>query len=77
MNGKLSKNSKSYRTAATLFSISGLIFIIVGIVAGKIGIYLPIGIALVVISMGFWQRSRRPTDNDEEKSEYVDLPPKN
>jgi len=74
---RLSKNSKSYKTAATLFSISGLLFIIVGIVAGKIGIFLPIGIALVVISMGFWQRSRKPTDNYEEKPEYGDLPPKN
>ena len=74
---RLSKNSKSYKTAATLFSISGLLFIILAMVTGKIGIYLPIGIALVVISMGFRQRSRKPTDNHEEKPEYGDPPPNN
>ena len=74
---KLSKNSRSYRTAAILFSISGLLFIIVGVVSGKIGVFLPIGIALVVISVVFWQQSRKPTDNDEEKPESGDLPHKN
>jgi len=71
-----SKNSKSYKTAATLFLISGLIFIILSVITGKIGIYLPIGIALIIISIGFWQQSRKLTANNEEKSEYGDLPHK-
>lgn len=61
MNSKLSRNSKSYKTAAILFAISGFIFIIVNIVSvvsGKIGVFLPIGIALVIISIVFWQRSK-------------------
>jgi membrane-bound ClpP family serine protease len=68
MNSKPSKNSKSYKTAAILFSISGLIFIIVGVVSGKIGIFLPIGIALVILSIGFWQRSRKLTNNEHKHS---------
>ena len=68
MNSKPSKNSKSYKTAATLFAISGLIFIIVGVVGGKIGIFLPIGIALVIISIGFWQRSKKLTSDENKDS---------
>jgi membrane-bound ClpP family serine protease len=56
------------RTAEILFSISGLVFIIVGIVSGEIGVFLPIGIALVVVSMGLWQRSRKPINNEQENS---------
>jgi membrane-bound ClpP family serine protease len=54
VNSKPSKNSKSYKNAAILFSISGFIFIILSVVSGKIGVFLPIGIALVIISIGFW-----------------------
>jgi len=64
------KNVKSYKTAATLFTISGLILIVVGmvsIVTGKTPIFLPIGIALVIVSMVFWQQSRKMTNIDEEK----------
>jgi len=68
MSSKPSKNSKSYKTAATLFSISGFIFILVGIVSGKIGIFLPIGIALVIISIGFWQRSKKLSNNKRKNS---------
>jgi len=65
---RLSKNSKSYKTAATLYLISGLIFIILGIVTGKIGIYLTIGIAMVVLSLNFWQRSQKPTNSEHKNS---------
>jgi len=51
-------NAKSYKTAAVLFSISGAVFIIVIVVSGEIGVFLPIGIALLIISIGFWQRSK-------------------
>ena len=63
MNSKTSKNSKSYRTAAILFSISGFIFIILSAVSGKVGVFLPIGIALVIISVGFWQYSKKLTNS--------------
>ena len=69
MSGR-SKNSKSYKTGAALFTISGLIFIIVGIVSliiGGVPVFLAIGIALVVISMVLWQRSRKVINKDEEK----------
>ena len=66
------KEAKRMRTAAILFSISGLLFIIVGItvgiVSGRIGVFLPIGIALIIVSMGFWQRSKKPTYNEQENS---------
>ena len=68
MNNKPSKNSKSYKTAAILFSISGFIFIILSVVGGKIGVFLPIGVALVIISIGFWQRSTKLTDNEHKDS---------
>ena len=68
VNSKLSKNSKSYKTAAILFSISGFIFFILSVVSSKIGVFLPIGIALVIISIGFWQRSKKLTDNEHKDS---------
>jgi len=63
VNSKTSKNSKSYRTAAILFSISGFIFIILSAVSGKVGVFLPIGIALVIISIAFWQYSKKLTNS--------------
>ena len=67
MNSESSKDSKSYKTAAILFSISGFIFIILSVVSDKIGIFLPVGVALVIIGIGFWQRSRKLTDKDSSK----------
>ena len=68
MNSKLSKDSKSYKTAAILFSISGFVFIILCVVSSKIGVFLPIGIALVIISISFWQRGKKLTDNEHKDS---------
>ena len=62
MNGKTSKNSKSYKTAAIFFSISGILFIIVFAIDGNIA-FLPIGIALVIISIAFWQISKKLTNS--------------
>jgi membrane-bound ClpP family serine protease len=59
MESKPAKDSKAYKTAAALFAISGLLFIIVSVVSGKIGVFLPIGIALIIISIGFWRRSKK------------------
>jgi uncharacterized membrane protein len=67
---KPARDSKSYKTAAILFAISGLIFIVVGVinlVAGNAPIFLILGIAFVVISMVYRQQSRKMTDNTEEK----------
>ena len=68
MSSKSPKDLKSYKTAATLFAISGLIFIIVSVVSGKIGVYLPVGIALAIISIGFWQHSKKLTSNEHKDS---------
>ena len=40
------------------FMISGIILIIVGLVGDKIYL-LPIGLALVALSLGIWQKSRK------------------
>jgi hypothetical protein len=61
MSSEPSKNSKSYKTAAILFSISGLLFIIVTAVSSKI-VFLPVGIALVIISVVFWQQGKKLTN---------------
>jgi len=61
MSSEPSKNLKSYKTAAILFSISGLLFIIVAAVSSNI-VFLPVGIALVIISIVFWQQGKKPTN---------------
>jgi hypothetical protein len=58
-------DSKRYKTAATLYWISGIILIIVGVVSSKF-FFLPIGIALVVLGMAFYYVAGKPT-NDEQK----------
>jgi membrane-bound ClpP family serine protease len=67
MSSEPSKNLKSYKTAAILFSISGLIFIIVAVVSSEIGVFLPPGIALVIISIVFWQHGKKLTDGINKK----------
>jgi hypothetical protein len=61
MSSEPSKNLKSYKTAAILFSISGLLFIIVTAVSSNI-VFLPVGIALVIISIVFWQQGKKLTN---------------
>ena len=56
MSSKSSENSKSYKSTAMLFALSGIIFIILSIVSGIY--FLPIGIALFIISILSWQRSK-------------------
>ena len=63
-----SKNYKSYRTSGILFSISGLVFIALSISAVY---FLPIGIALFVIGMGLWQKSRKIKENEQSNSSEV------
>jgi membrane-bound ClpP family serine protease len=62
MSSEPSKNPKSYRTAAILFSTSGLIFIIVAAVSSKVGVFLAPGIALVIIGIALWQHSKKLTN---------------
>ena len=69
MSSEPSKNLKAYKTAATLFSISGFIFIILSVVSGKIGVFLTIGIALVIISIVFWQQSKKFTNAVNKKED--------
>jgi len=68
MSSGSSKNSKSYRTAAILFAISGLLFIIVTAVSSDI-VFLPVGIALIIISIVFWQHSRKLTNGTNKKED--------
>ena len=66
MSSGSSKNLKSYRTAAILFSISGILFIIVTAASRKI-VFLPVGIALIIISIVFWQQGKKLTNGVNEK----------
>ena len=68
MSSEPSKNLKSYKTAAILFSISGVIFIIEAAVSSEIG-FLPVGIALVIISIAFWQQSKKLTNGINNKDD--------
>jgi hypothetical protein len=64
MSGKSTENSKSYKTAAILFLFSGLVFIILSGVSGIF--FLPIGMALIVISVLSWQRSKYLVINEHK-----------
>jgi drug/metabolite transporter (DMT)-like permease len=69
MSSEPSKNLKAYKTAAILFSISGVIFIVEAAVNREIGAFLPVGIALVIISIVFWQHSKKLTNAVNKKEE--------
>jgi len=69
MIGEPSKKLKAYKTAAILFSISGVIFIIEAAVSSKIGVFLPVGIALVIISIAFWQQSKKLKNGIDKKED--------
>jgi len=68
MSSEPSKNLKSYKTAAMLFSISGLLFIIVAVVSSKI-VFLPVGIALAIISIVLWQHGKKLTNGVNKKED--------
>jgi len=68
MSSEPSKNLKSYKIAAILFSISGLLFIIVTAVSSNI-VFLPVGIALVILSIAFWQSSKKLTNGVNKKED--------
>ena len=65
ISSESASNLKRYRMAAIFFLISGLLFIVVAVVSGKIGNFIPVGIALAIISIGFWQRSKKLIDNPQ------------
>jgi uncharacterized membrane protein len=70
---KSARNSTSYKTAAILFTISGTTFVVVGIISAVTGgapVFLPIGIALTIISIVYWKQSQKPKDSIEEKPEH-------
>ena len=62
-----SKSYKSYRTSAILFMISGILLIIIGLAGDKIYL-LPIGLALVTISLVIWQKSHKIKENEQDNS---------
>ena len=62
-----SKSYKSYRTSAILFMISGILLIIIGLMGDKIYL-LPIGLALVALSLVIWQKSRRIHKEEQNNS---------
>ena len=68
MSSEPSKNPKASKAAAILFSISGLLFIIVFAISSNIA-FLPIGIALVIISIVLWHQSRKLTNGIAKKED--------
>ena len=68
MSSEPSKNLKNYKTAAILLSISGLLFIIVAVISSKI-FFLPVGIALAIISIVFWQQGKKLTNGVNKKED--------
>ena len=63
VNSKHTPNPKALKSAAILFVISGIIFILLSVIGGEIGIFLPVGVALIILSIVFWQRSKKLTDS--------------
>jgi hypothetical protein len=68
MSSESSKNLKAYKTAATLFLISGVIFIVEAPISSQI-VFLPVGIALVIISIVLWQQSKKFTNGVNKKED--------
>jgi ABC-type uncharacterized transport system permease subunit len=68
MSSESSKNLKAYRTAAILFTISGLLFIIVAVISSHI-VFLPVGIALIIISIVLWQQGKKFTNAVNKKED--------
>jgi len=51
--------------------VSGIIFIILGIVTSRVAIYLPIGIGLLIVGIAIWQKSRKIKENNSDNSSEV------
>jgi membrane-bound ClpP family serine protease len=68
MSREPSKGLKAYKTAAILFTISGLLFIIVAVISSQI-VFLPVGIALVIISVVFLQQAKKFTNAVNKKED--------
>ena len=68
MSSESSKNLKAYKIAAILFLISGLLFIIVAVISSQI-VFLPVGIALVIISIVLWQQGKKFTNALNKKED--------
>jgi hypothetical protein len=68
MSSESSKDLKAYRTAAILFAISGILFMIVSAISSQI-VFLPVGIALVIISIVLWQHSKKFTNAVNKKED--------
>ncbi|MFC1988484.1 hypothetical protein ACFLVJ_01455 [Chloroflexota bacterium] len=64
--------TKKSKLASTMFIFSGLTFLLVGVVSaignksfttGNFAVFLPIGIALIIVGLGMRQRQKNQTDN--------------
>ncbi len=60
-----SKSYKTYRNSARMFMISGIIFIIAGILGDNI-YFLFIGIAVLIIGIGTWLYSRKIKEKEQD-----------
>jgi membrane-bound ClpP family serine protease len=47
------------RAGVSLFFVAGAVFIIASVISRKVGIFLPIGVAMIVIGMGAQKRIQR------------------
>ena len=52
-------SAKSYKTAAVLFALSGFVFLMLSALGDRIGLFLAVGIALVILSINFWRLSKK------------------
>ena len=53
-----------------MFMISGVLLIVVSILGDKIYL-LPIGIALLIVSMGIWRQSHKIKETEQDNSSEV------
>ena len=72
MSSEPSKDLKAYKTAAILFAISGILFIIVAAISGQI-VFLPVGIALIIISIVFLQQGKKFTNAINKKEDWFPI----
>lgn len=59
MTNNVNRKARNYRIAATLFSLSGLLWVLRGLIGHNIGLHIPIGMMNVCIGMMFLSISER------------------
>lgn len=61
------KSSKFYKTAAMLLLIAVLLTLAASILGFTVGVFVPIGMAFILIGVAFWQRSRKLKNNEPSR----------